>query len=68
LTQKNNNEQHKISIGGGVDLSSLIFNTITLMATALLTTVDRFIPLPCTFNTGYYFTLGGTADLTFIYR
>jgi len=53
---------------GGVDLSPLMYNTITLPATAGLTTFDRFINLPGTFNTGCYFTLGGTADLTFIYR
>ena len=53
---------------GGVDTSPLIFNTITLPATSTITTFDRFIKLPASFSTGAYFTLGGTADLTFIYR
>lgn len=56
------------TMSGGVDTSPLIFNTITLPATASLTTFDRFIKLPASFTTGCYFTLGGTADLTFIYR
>lgn len=55
-------------MAGGVDTSPLIFNTITLIATASLTTNDRFIPLPATFNTGCYVTVGGTADLTVLYR
>jgi hypothetical protein len=56
------------TLTGGVDVSPLIFNTITLMATASLTSLDRFIKLPATFSTGCYATIGGTADLTFIYR
>lgn len=40
-----------------------MFNTITLGA------AERFIPLyGAGFGTGLYFTLGGTADVTILYR
>jgi hypothetical protein len=56
-------------MSGGINPAPLIVNTITLPATSALTTFDRFIKLGnADFFEGAYFTLGGTADLTFIYN
>lgn len=47
--------------------STVICNTITFSAVA--TTGERFIPLfGAVFNTGLYATIGGTADITIVYR
>lgn len=46
----------------------VIADTITLIATASITVVDRFIRLGnAEFNTGLYITVGGTANLTVVY-
>jgi len=46
---------------------TVIVNTITFSAVA--TTGERFIPLfDAAFTTGLYVTIGGTADLTIVYR
>lgn len=56
-------------LAGGINPAPLIVNTITLPATSALTTFDRFIKLGnVDFFEGAYFTLGGTADLTFVYN
>ena len=50
-------------MASGVDLSPLMFNTITLAAG------ERWIPMfGASFNNGLYYTEGGTADVTFLYR
>jgi hypothetical protein len=47
--------------------TTVICNTITFSAVA--TTGERWIPFfGLKFNTGCYATIGGTADLTFIYN
>lgn len=46
---------------------TVICNTITFSAVA--TTGERFIPLfDLAFNTGLYVTIGGTADITVVYK
>lgn len=37
----------------------------TAFAVALPTTAGQFVPLGASFSQGLYFTLGGTADITF---
>lgn len=51
------------TLSNGVDTSPLMFNTITLGAT------ERWIPMfGASFTNGLYYTEGGTADVTFLYR
>jgi len=57
-----------VKMAGGVDLSPLMYNTITLPATSALTTFDRLINLKGRFTVGCYITVTGTVDLTFLYR
>ena len=47
--------------------NNVLCNTITFSAVA--TTGERTIPLfDCVFSTGLYATIGGTADITIVYK
>lgn len=51
------------TMANGVDVSPLMFNTITLSVG------ERWIPFfGASFTNGLYFTKGGTLDVTFLYR
>jgi len=54
---------------GGLNPAPVICSTITLPATAALTTFDRFIKMGnVNFTEGLYFTKGGTCDITFVWN
>lgn len=57
------------TLSGGLNPSPVICSTITLPATAGLTTFDRFIKMGnLDFSEGLYFTEGGTCDITFVWN
>lgn len=57
------------TLTGGINPAPLIVNTITLPATAGITTFDRFIKLGnVDFFEGCYVTIGGTLDYTIVYN
>ncbi len=56
-----------VMASGTGSTGTILFNTITLLATASLTTLDRFVNLGnVDFSRGLYLTVGGTADVTFL--
>jgi len=57
------------TLTGGFNPAPVICSTITLPATSALTTFDRFINFgEVEFVNGLYFTEGGTADVTFVWK
>lgn len=57
------------TLSGGLNPTPTICSTITLPATATLTTFDRFIKMGnLDFSEGLYFTKGGTCDVTFVWN
>lgn len=57
------------TLTGGINPAPVICSTITLPATAGLTTFDRFIKMGnLDFSEGLYFTEGGTCDITFVWN
>lgn len=55
------------STAGTAKLWDALTATGTVIINTMALTAGTFYPVPCRFSTGLFFTLGGTADVTFFY-